>query len=531
MIDVDLADANKRRAGHGDRNRHIRLPRLFVLIQNRNVVRNEPALIIGRRPPGLDAGSFLQRNLLLAQLVRFHLAIDRKQTRNRDSAAVQLGDFQLGHLLLRLLNGRGNDSLNGRLLDGLFDHGLLDHGLLDDGLLDDGLLDHGLLDDGLLDHGLLDHGLLDDGLLDHGLLNDGLLNDGLLDHGLLDHGLLDDGLLDDGLLDHGLLDHGLLDHGLLDDGLLDDGLLDHGLLNDGLLNGGFLDHGRQRDKHTLACRRILRHRHGELLAHDGLEAIAAHAVIIDAGNQLVDVPGLRLLLHEVVSRVLCIHGGDRTGFGRFDTEDDLHRRVGIDGGCSGLLSGSGLLSRLLGGSGFLSRLLSGSRLLSRLLGGSGLLSRLLSGSGLLSRLLGGSGLLSRLLSGSGLLSRLLGGSGLLSRLLGGSGLLSGSRLLSGSGLLSRLLGSRLLSSGLFRGRGFHFRCTLLRLGFYQRGGFRRSRFFRAVGRKSGDGAQGQNHQDAEQQRNRPFHFFFSLSTLVDTVVHYKSFIFTTEAVS
>ena len=501
MIDVDLADANKRRAGHGDRNRHIRLPRLFVLIQNRNVVRNEPALIIGRRPPGLDAGSFLQRNLLLAQLVRFHLAIDRKQTRNRDSAAVQLGDFQLGHLLLRLLNGRGNDSLNGRLLDGLFDHGLLDHGLLDDGLLDDGLLDHGLLDDGLLDHGLLNDGLLNDGLLDHGLL----------DHGLLDDGLLDDGLLDHGLLDHGLLDHGLLDHGLLDDGLLDDGLLDHGLLNDGLLNGGFLDHGRQRDKHTLACRRILRHRHGELLAHDGLEAIAAHAVIIDAGNQLVDVPGLRLLLHEVVSRVLCIHGGDRTGFGRFDTEDDLHRRVGIDGGCSGLLSGSGLLSRLLGGSGFLSRLLSGSRLLSRLLGGSGLLSRLL--------------------SGSGLLSRLLGGSGLLSRLLGGSGLLSGSRLLSGSGLLSRLLGSRLLSSGLFRGRGFHFRCTLLRLGFYQRGGFRRSRFFRAVGRKSGDGAQGQNHQDAEQQRNRPFHFFFSLSTLVDTVVHYKSFIFTTEAVS
>ena len=182
----------------------------------------------------------------------------------------------------------------------------------------------------------------------------------------------------------------------------------------------------------------------------------------------------------------------------------------------------GLLGRLL--SGFLSRgLLSGFLSL-------GLLSGFLS-LGLLSGLLG-LGLLGRLLS-LGLLSGflslgLLGGFlslGLLSGLLGGSGLLSrlGSRLLSGSGLLSRLLGgsglfgSMLLSSGFFRGRGSHFRCTLLRLGFHQRGGFRRSRFFRAVGRKSGDGAQGQNHQNAEQQRDRSFHFFSSLSTLVNIV--------------
>ena len=288
-------------------------------------------------------------------------------------------------------------------------------------------------------------------------------------------------------------------------------LLDHGLLDDGLLDHGLLDCERDRID-TNADLLSAVGRDGKVVLYLLIAFSEDDDIVILTGFQTLPVVELLAQGHIVKLGVGIpdeyVDGILRTLGEAIEADDMLYRR--------------GLLGRLLSGflslgllSGFLSLgLLSGFLSLGLLSGllGLGLLGRLLS-LGLLSGFLS-LGLLGGFLS-LGLLSGLLGGSGLLSRLLGGSG----------------LFGSMLLSSGLFRGRGSHFRCTLLRLGFHQRGGFRRSRFFRAVGRKDGYGAQGQNHQNAEQQRDRSFHFFSSLSTLVDTVVHYKSFIFTAEAVS
>ena len=466
----------------------------------------------------------LRRRLRAESLAHGGLRLDLRGTGEDDIFGDTLngnafnGDF-LRHGLfggsLFLYRGLFGDGL---FDSGVFDSGLLNHGLLDglflgDGLLDGGLLNHGLLDgflgrllsrsflgrlglDGflsgfLLDDGLLGGLLLDDGLLSGLLLDDGLLGGLLLDDGLLSGFLLDDGLLGGLFLDDGLLGGLLLDDGLLGGLLLDDGLLGHGLLSrllgDGLLGDGLLG-GRLLSRpflnelqvhiHGLAFRQIFFRDFQRIF--DGLEVTAGHNVKICTGNQLILVQRF-LGLHDALTADICIQRDKRIGSGRIDMEDDLHQRVGIDGGCSGLLSGSGLLSRLLGGSGLLGGFL-GRKSFFIIINRRYFLA-----------------------------------------------LLSGSSFLGGSGFLGRrgLGGCLSLRFGL----GLRLLYALLRLGFNQRGGFRRSRFFRAVGRKSGDGAQGQNHQNAEQQRDRSFHFFSSLSTLVDTVVHYKSFIFTAEAVS